>query len=48
MQGAFEVPSTLLMMFSFSAVDSGLRFMPIVNVAIFKGGLKKTTCKIYY
>jgi hypothetical protein len=35
------VPSTLLMMFSFSVIDSGLRFMSVVNVAMFKGELGK-------
>jgi hypothetical protein len=42
------VPSTLLMMFSFSDVDSGLRFIPIVDVAMIKGGLSKTTGSVHY
>jgi hypothetical protein len=42
------VPSTLLMMFSFSDIDSGLRFIPIVDVAMIKGGLTKKTRRIHY
>jgi hypothetical protein len=42
------VPSTLLMMFSFSDIDSGLRFIPIVDVAMIKGGLRKMTGRVHY
>jgi hypothetical protein len=42
------VPYTLLMTFSFSDIDSGLRFIPVVDVATIKGGLKKTTGSIHY
>jgi hypothetical protein len=42
------VPCTLLMMFSFSDIDSGLRFIPIVDVAMIKGGLRKTTRRVRY
>jgi hypothetical protein len=42
------VPSTLLITFRFSAVDSGLCFMPVVDIAMFKGGLKKTTGRVCY
>jgi hypothetical protein len=47
-QGAFGVPSTLLMMFSFSDIDHGLRFMPIVDFAMIKGGLRKMTVRVCY
>jgi hypothetical protein len=47
-QAAFGMPSTLLMMFNFSDIDSGLRFMPLVHVAMFKGELRKTTGKVRY
>jgi hypothetical protein len=36
------VPSTLLMMFSFSDIESGLCFTPTVDVAMIKGRLRKT------
>jgi hypothetical protein len=42
------VPSTLLMMFSFSDIDSGLHFVPTVDVAMIKGGLRKTTGRVHY
>jgi hypothetical protein len=41
------VRPTLLMMFGFSDVDSGLRVMP-VDVAMFKGGLRKTMGRVHY
>jgi hypothetical protein len=37
------VPSTLLKMFSFSDIDSDLHFIPIVDVFMIKGGLRKMT-----
>jgi hypothetical protein len=47
MQGAFGVPSALLVMFNFSAADSGLRlhFMPLI---MFKAGRKKMTGRVHY
>jgi hypothetical protein len=42
------VPSTLLMMFSFSDIDSGLRFIPIVDVAMIKRGLRQRTGRVHY
>jgi hypothetical protein len=42
------VPSTLRTMFSFSDTDSGLRFIPIVDVAMIKGGLRKITGRVRY
>jgi hypothetical protein len=42
------VPSTLLMTFSFSDIDNDLRFIPIVDVAMIKGGLRKTTGSVHY
>jgi hypothetical protein len=38
----------LLMMFSSSDSDSGLCFMPTVDAAMFKGGLRKTTGSTCY
>jgi hypothetical protein len=42
------VPSTLLMMFSFSDIDSGLSFMPVVDVAMCKEGLREMTGGVCY
>jgi hypothetical protein len=41
------VPSILLRMFSFSDIDRGLHFIPIVDVSMVKGGLRKTTDRVH-
>jgi hypothetical protein len=42
------VPSTLLMMFNFSDTDNVLCFIPTVDVAMIKGGLRKMTGRVHY